>query len=193
MKVPLGKLDNERLVPLDEKAVKLIGLIKKQTRARFHHDPPYLLSEKTLKPPATYLIMNALREVCEGLKTDTPIVSHRLRHTYATELLSAGMNICALKEALGHRDIKMTLRYAAVTQEKVRSEYFQALKRMKEGSPAEEALFGSTANDQDYNVMLSDLISKLKKNAPKAGVSSNKLEHIIKRVRRLKDDIQSII
>lgn len=193
LKVPLGKLDNERLVPLDDKAVKLIQLIKRQTRTKFHHDPPYLLSQKTLKPPDTHILMNAFREIYEDIKTETPIVSHRLRHTYATELLSAGMNICALKEALGHRDIKMTLRYAAVTQEKVRIEYFSALKRMKEGFPDEESLFEPKDESKNYNVILSDLVLQLKKNAFKKGISQNQLLHLIKRVRRLKDDIKRII
>ncbi|MFN8792316.1 MAG: tyrosine-type recombinase/integrase [Bdellovibrionales bacterium] len=193
LKVPLGKLDNERLVPLDEKAVKLIQVIQRKTRAKFQVDPPHLLSEKTLKPPATHVVMNAFREIYEDIKTDTPIVSHRLRHTYATELLSAGMNICALKEALGHRDIKMTLRYAAVTQEKVRTEYFAALQRMKEGLPKEESLFQVSFGDADYNVIFSDLVLKIKKNGPRRGFSENHLKHLIKRVRRLKDELKRIV
>ena len=193
LKVPLGKLDNERLVPIDDKAVKLIQVIRNKTRLNFQMDPSYLLAEKTFKPPATYVLMNAFREIYEDIKTDTPIVSHRLRHTYATELLSAGMNICALKEALGHRDIKMTLRYAAVTQEKVRTEYFAALQRMKEGLPKEEALFEVDQREADYNVVLTDLILRIKKNGPRKGISDNQLKHLTKRVRRLKDELKQII
>lgn len=193
LKVPLGKLNNERLVPVDDKTLKLITLIKRQTRSKFYHDPPYLLSEKTLKPPPTYVLMNAFREIYEDIKTDTPIVSHRLRHTYATELLSAGMNICALKEALGHTDIKMTLRYAAVTQEKVRTEYFSALKRMKEALPTEESLLEKKEDTKNYNLILSDLVRHLQKNGINKGISQKQLLHLVKRVRRLKEDIKKII
>jgi len=87
----------------------------------------------------------------------------------------------------------MTLRYAAITQEKLRSEYFSALKRMKEGLPSEESLFEQKDDAKNYNVILSDLILQLKKNATKKGISQNQLLHLTKRVRRLKDDIKSII
>ena len=37
---------------------------------------------------------------------------HVLRHTFASQLASAGVPIIAIKELLGHSDINMTMRYA---------------------------------------------------------------------------------
>ena len=41
------------------------------------------------------------------------VVAHQLRHTWATELVNAGMSLQALMALLGHRTPEMTIRYAA--------------------------------------------------------------------------------
>lgn len=37
---------------------------------------------------------------------------HDLRHTFASHLIMAGVDLVPLKELLGHKDIKHTLRYS---------------------------------------------------------------------------------
>lgn len=43
---------------------------------------------------------------------------HDLRHTFATRLVAAGVDIVTVKELLGHQDISMTLRYAHASPER---------------------------------------------------------------------------
>jgi site-specific recombinase XerD len=52
---------------------------------------------------------------------------HCLRHTFATELLNAGMHIECLQQLLGHSSIEMTLRYARLSDKTREHEYFKAM------------------------------------------------------------------
>lgn len=54
-----------------------------------------------------YNIHMALRKHSNAPK----LSPHIIRHTFATEMLSNGLNIAALKKQLGHEDIKSTERY----------------------------------------------------------------------------------
>ena len=56
---------------------------------------------------------------------------HTLRHTFATELLNAGMRLECLQVLLGHRSIEETRRYARLTDKTREEEYFRAMARIE--------------------------------------------------------------
>ena len=58
---------------------------------------------------------------------------HCLRHTYASELLNAGMPLQCLQELLGHRSIEVTRRYARLTDSTRRQAYYQAMQAIEAG------------------------------------------------------------
>ena len=59
---------------------------------------------------------------------------HALRHTFATELLNAGMRLECLQVLLGHQSIEETRRYAQLTDKTREEEYFTAMSRIERRS-----------------------------------------------------------
>lgn len=58
---------------------------------------------------------------------------HCLRHTFASELLNAGMRLECLQQLLGHSCIEMTRRYARLTDITRKQEYFKAMEKIERG------------------------------------------------------------
>jgi len=56
---------------------------------------------------------------------------HCLRHTFASELLNAGMRLECLQVLLGHSCLEMTRRYARLTDVTRKEEYFRAMAKIE--------------------------------------------------------------
>lgn len=74
-----------------------------------------------------------LRKVCKDIPLKTQdnlvymITPHQFRHTVATEMIDAGIDIYAVKEFLGHSSIAMTEQYIKVYQQRLKKEFKQKL------------------------------------------------------------------
>lgn len=58
---------------------------------------------------------------------------HCLRHTFASELLNAGMRLECVQPLLGHTSIEVTRRYARLTDKTREEEYFRAMALIEKG------------------------------------------------------------
>jgi hypothetical protein len=67
-----------------------------------------------------------LQEVSAAVAISTRIVPHQLRHTYASEMVRAGVTLPALMKLLGHTDPEMTMRYIDVTSNDLQREFHLA-------------------------------------------------------------------
>jgi site-specific recombinase XerD len=130
--VPLGKLHTERLVPLDSEGLRLL---KRILELRSMASPARLAKSKDfllLRVGGRFALFQTLRLVlADAAKragcTDTkPISPHRLRHTWATELLNCGIGLPALMKLMGHKNLQMTLRYLKVAQPDLQREFYLA-------------------------------------------------------------------
>jgi integrase/recombinase XerD len=85
---------------------------------------------------------------------------HCLRHTYASELLNAGMRLECLQQLLGHDNIEITRRYARLTDKTRKEEYFRAMAKIEKGE-----IHGSYRLDSELQTILKEkeLLSSYRK------------------------------
>lgn len=130
LKVPLGKLHNERWLPVDEDTRKIIDQILPSRSLASATERVGRTDLLFPKPKGRKAAGNAMRSVLNTAAMragcSAHITPHQLRHTYATEMLRAGVSLPALKELLGHKDIRMTMRYIQVSQNDLQQQYRQA-------------------------------------------------------------------
>ena len=136
LKVPLGKLDTERMVPIDEETLELVDRIaahrspgKPLPHPRTGKLVQFLLTHQGRRVSVDVLRDELIRAATEaGLKS---VVPHQLRHTYATALINCGVSLQALMAMLGHVSAEMSLRYGRLFDETVRADYERALTQAK--------------------------------------------------------------
>ena len=143
--VPLGKLHSERWVPLDDETQRIVARILGVACAR----PGLLFGEvrKFLAPshgqrfPLYGSLHRALLAAAQRAGCTTRVTPHRLRHSFATEMLRLGVSLPALMQLLGHKDIRMTLLYVQVTQQDLQQEFHRARQNSAPYTPFPNSLF----------------------------------------------------
>jgi site-specific recombinase XerD len=179
LKVPLGKLNNDRRVPLSDETSQLLERLQKIGPI----GGPFLLAPHLSRVTVKNHVRETLKTISLGLDISGPVIPHRLRHTYATELLNAGMSLVAIMKLLGHRSIHMTMRYAAFTQNTLVRDYHFAMAKIVTQYQLPDN--PSPIAEPDPQRLLLDIISWLRKNAPEH-YSTHRL---IKRIYKIQNDI----
>ncbi len=101
----ITKNGERREIPINE---TLRGILQGITRRL---DIPYVFYNPITGKPYTKDLKRSFQTALKkaGIKD---FKFHDLRHTFASHLVMAGVDLTTVKELLGHKDIKMTLRYA---------------------------------------------------------------------------------
>jgi site-specific recombinase XerD len=119
LRVPVGKLRNDRYVPLHPDLVALLAAwtadnlehIRRHKRLIVDHRGPF----------NRWLVARVVTRV--GRTAGVKAHPHQLRHTLATQAINRGMRLEAIASLLGHRSMEMTLTYARITDRVVADEY----------------------------------------------------------------------
>ena len=85
-----------------------------------------------------------------GERTGVKVTPHRLRHTFATQLLNAGCRVTTIQALLGHQHLNTTMTYARIHDQTVADDYFTAMTLIEKRLEAQEAesMESSTPPDQ---------------------------------------------
>jgi integrase/recombinase XerD len=117
LRVPVGKLHNDRYIPLHPQLVEL---------ANDHHtnrdDDIDRLIIRNGEPLNRHQITRIVHRIAKvaGIGHVHP---HQLRHTLATQAINRGMSLEAIAALLGHNTLRMTLVYARIADRSVAEAY----------------------------------------------------------------------
>ncbi len=121
----IGKGGKERHVPVDPAFFSELAAYLRLERPPGLATPEcfVVLRGPTAGRPVTEAGLRSLfrrhRESCGAVR----VRPHRLRHTYGTELASAGIDLLALRELMGHSSPETTARYVHLSVEQLAAEY----------------------------------------------------------------------
>jgi len=117
LRVPVGKLHNDRYVPLHPQLVELVN--DHQANRDDDIDRLIIWNGSAMNRHQITRIVNQMANVA-GIGHIHP---HQLRHTLATQAINRGMSLEALAAMLGHKTLRMTLVYARIADRTVADAY----------------------------------------------------------------------
>ncbi|MFC1943819.1 tyrosine-type recombinase/integrase, partial [Chloroflexota bacterium] len=133
LRVPLGKMHNDRYIPLHPEVKELLDEWIAQSSPKEPYDFLFTLHGYRLGRGKVALAVERIGKAA-GIKEH--IAPHRLRHTLATLAINRGMPLESIAALLGHRSLSMTMVYARIGNRTVQQEYSQVSQHLEELSRA---------------------------------------------------------
>ena len=128
LRIDDGKGQVDRVVYLSPD----VGRELKLWQARGTNTPHLFPSRKRKGLPLDRRVANAMMaEYLRRASVTQKYSPHCLRHTFATQLLNAGVSLEVLKELLGHRSIQNTLKYTQLYEQTKRQQYDDAMAKVE--------------------------------------------------------------
>lgn len=114
-----GKGGHERSIPLNPQLGDLLRLYA-GARGPALPNAPFFRS-RFGRPLSRGSIYERVRTWGQRSRVGIPLCPHRMRHTFATHLVRAGVGLVTIRDLLGHRQITSTQIYLHVTAEDLRA------------------------------------------------------------------------
>lgn len=114
-----GKGGHERTIPLNAELVDVLRTYVEARGASLNH-APFFRSRfgRSLSRGGVY---ERVRTWGQRSRVGIPVSPHRMRHTFATHLVRAGVGLVTIRDLLGHRLITSTQIYLHVTADDLRA------------------------------------------------------------------------
>jgi integrase/recombinase XerD len=123
-----GKGSKERVVPIGEVAVEMIGQYLMKCRPGFAKGrrSEYLFLTNRGGPMTRVGFWKIIKKHARAAGITRQITPHVLRHSFATHLLEHGADIRSIQEMLGHASVATTQVYTHVARDHLRAVYRKA-------------------------------------------------------------------
>ncbi len=129
----LGKGNKEREVPLGDLSIQALRLYLTKSRNQLTmNNIDYLFLNQDGKRLSRQGFFKILKKLAKLAGIEQDISPHTLRHSFATHLLEAGVDLRTLQELLGHEDIQTTQIYTHISQKHLKDVYLNTHPRAKE-------------------------------------------------------------
>jgi integrase/recombinase XerD len=127
-----GKGSKRRLVPVGEVALRhLEAHLKAQPPARRASAEGWVFHRPNGKPWTRQMVWKLVARYARGAGIPGRVHPHRLRHSFATHLLTGGADLRTVQTLLGHADIVTTEIYTHVSSATLQSEYARSHPRAR--------------------------------------------------------------
>ena len=155
--VPLGKLGTERWVPVDSVVCQIVNRLRSLRPPQAPDMGRLLLPRQRGRYQMIRNIRAALQDAAAAAGIKARIVPHQFRHTYASEMLRAGVSLPAVVKLLGHKSPRMTLQYLEITQQDLQREYRLARTQPRHLAPTPRAASSASLPSADLVSLIESL------------------------------------
>jgi integrase len=194
--VPLGKLRTERLVPADPFVCRIVERLASLRCLNPYGADGFLLARPRGRTALGAELRTALHQIAAAMGITTRIVPHQFRHTFATEMIRAGVSLPVLMKLLGHESPRMTLRYVEVSLLDVQHEFQLARQQPRHLMPAPQVPSASSVTP-DLAGLLSSLhtakhvLEMFRRTLP-AGPSRRSLDRLANRLTKIASEARKL-